>query len=93
MKKKIKKETGICLDCGKNTYKLNEYYMVTDSTWLQANPKGDGMLCIGCLGKRLNRKLTCRDFFMCPLNVHNYFHGSKRLRNVMEAADYKLIYD
>ena len=56
-----------CLDCGFDTY-YGEYYMLADKLWLQANPKIDGMLCIGCVEKRLGRKLKKEDFINCPLN-------------------------
>jgi hypothetical protein len=74
---------GRCLDCRKDTYKMGEYYMVIDAVWAEANPNKKGMLCIGCLEKRLGRALTIRDFLWCPLNVMNVFDGttSKRLKN------------
>jgi hypothetical protein len=47
--------------------KQSEYYMVRDSIWKRA---GDvkGYLCIGCLEKRLGRRLTPRDFADVPCN-------------------------
>jgi hypothetical protein len=42
--------------------------MVTDTVWLSVNHYVQGMLCIGCLEKRLGRKLTPPDFTLCPLN-------------------------
>lgn len=59
---------------------MNEYYMVTKRTWRKANPADKGMLCIGCLEMRLNRKLTLSDFIWCPVNVMNAYDGSNRLR-------------
>lgn len=52
-----------CIDCGTNTLETREYYMVQDEIWQQARmlPKG-GMLCIGCLEKRLGRRLDKNDF-------------------------------
>ena len=46
--------------------------MVTDTCWKRAGmkPRG-GMLCIGCLEKRLGKKLTPRNFSECPLNWRN----------------------
>jgi hypothetical protein len=69
------------LDCKRDTYKMNEYYMVINRTWRKANPAEDGMLCIGCLEERLGRQLSHHDFLWCPLNVENVFNGSKRLRD------------
>lgn len=52
-----------CLDCGVDTNAINEYYMVTYTVW-HAAMGGDmrGMLCIGCLEKRLGRRLQRSDF-------------------------------
>ena len=52
----------LCLDCGVDTGAIDEYYMVTHELWACANPDGAGMLCIGCLEKRLGRELTPDDF-------------------------------
>jgi hypothetical protein len=57
-----------CLDCKRDTKKIKEYYMVHDRVWKQAVPKGRGMLCIKCLGRRLGRKLTKKDFQRLPIN-------------------------
>lgn len=61
-----------CVDCGVDCLKINEYYMVTKSCWKRARmtPCG-GMLCVGCLEKRLGKKLTPRNFMDCPLNWRN----------------------
>jgi len=52
----------LCLDCGVDTGAIDEYYRVTNELWARVNPGGDGMLCIGCLEKRLGRELTPDDF-------------------------------
>jgi hypothetical protein len=57
----------LCLDCKHNTFR-NEFYMLRDAVWLAANPKGDGMLCIGCVEERLNRRLCPADFIDAPVN-------------------------
>jgi hypothetical protein len=46
-----------------------EVYIVRDSVWKQAGmePWG-GCLCIGCIEKRIGRKLTPRDFPKHPFN-------------------------
>ena len=51
----------LCLDCGVDTIAIDEYYMVTHELWANS----DGMLCIGCLEKRLGRELTPDDFSSC----------------------------
>jgi hypothetical protein len=88
-----------CVDCEVetcNTAKsglLSEYYMVKDKLWYEAVPTDDIlydrstshniMLCIGCLEKRLGRKLCQKDFTRCPLNDHLYNH-SPRLKNRLQ---------
>ena len=71
-----------CLDCQVETSctprgKNDERYMIHNHLWLQANPSGTGKLCIGCLEKRMGRRLTPADFTDCPLN--NSASGSERL--------------
>jgi hypothetical protein len=73
-----------CADCKVNTAKIEEYYMVHDNLWRAAG-MNEGMLCIGCLEKCINRKLTMVDFVLCPLNLMNLVNGSKRLRKRMDA--------
>lgn len=51
-----------CVDCGVNTATLGEHYMLKDSVWYSAYARERGMLCIGCIEKRLGRKLTKVDF-------------------------------
>lgn len=64
--------------------------MVHDEVWLEANPKGRGMLCIGCLELRLGRLLTKDDFTDAPVNSMWATWGSTRLkirlRNLVAAA-------
>ena len=55
-----------CRDCG-NDY--DEYYMVHDHVWKTGGLAEDGgMLCIGCLEKRIGRRLCCDDFPDCQTN-------------------------
>jgi hypothetical protein len=68
------------MDCGNQTAMTHkdEYYMIHDALWLKANPKGEGMLCIGCVEDRLGRRLSADDFTDCLLNKSR--HGkSERL--------------
>lgn len=73
-----------CVDCGVDTHHIRESYMVIDQTWKKAGMKPNGgCLCVGCIEKRLGRKLRCRDFFMIGLNINAYIYphaASKRLR-------------
>jgi hypothetical protein len=67
-----------CRDCGVNTRVLEEYYFVRPEIWRQA--KGDKrMLCIGCLERRLGRRLGQRDFASSSLD--GTFSASRRLEN------------
>lgn len=63
-------EAFFCLDCQVDTSRgeAEEYYMVHTELWLEVNPGNDGMLCIGCLEKRLGRELTRADFTDAPIN-------------------------
>jgi hypothetical protein len=60
-----------CLDCQIGTMDLNQYYMVHDELWLQANPDDDGMLCFKCLEIRLGRELRAADFTDAPVNYQH----------------------
>lgn len=57
-----------CLDCSINTLHNLEYYMLKFGLWKTVNPNDSGMLCIGCVEKRIGRKLSSVDFLKCPLN-------------------------
>lgn len=71
-----------CMDCQICTKTINEYYMLKMEIWLKANPLDDGMLCIKCLEKRLDRKLNSSDFSDCTVNRdHKLFQKSKLLLN------------
>jgi len=78
-----------CLDCQTETVltprgKNDEWYMIHDHLWLQANPCGAGKLCIGCLEERIGRRLTPIDFTDCSLN--NFPNGSRRLISRLTGA-------
>ena len=62
-----------CIDCGIDTDKIGEYYMLRDEVWNAAVPEERGMLCIGCVEARLHRRLTSADFTFAPN------HSSPRL--------------
>lgn len=67
-----------CVDCTENT-KL-EHYFVHSSVWFaEAGMPEYGMLCIGCLEKRINRKLTSGDFTDAYINDPRKFSKSTRL--------------
>jgi hypothetical protein len=78
-----------CVDCGRNTSHwcgIDEYYMVHDAVWLQTGlAKFEGMLCIGCLERRIGRKLCRDDFTNYPINTDG--GHSERLTNRMWGTD------
>jgi hypothetical protein len=57
-----------CLDCGRDTLALGDYYMLRDPVWLEANPDDEGMLCLWCVQVRLGRLLRQGDFSLAPVN-------------------------
>jgi hypothetical protein len=66
-KKRLNDFMFACIDCGVNTSTIGEYYTVSDNVWAEAigspSPDGhNGMLCIGCLEKRIGRCLMPCDF-------------------------------
>lgn len=69
-----------CMDCGINTSRIEEYYMVLQKLWEWATGKqSKGILCIGCLEGRIGRRLTQKDFIDCPVNNDNTTRKSERL--------------
>lgn len=74
----------LCLDCGKDTGKMREYYFVHTELWLSAVGSKNGMLCVGCLETRIGRKLKKADFADVFINRLNYGHSMRlldRLKN------------
>lgn len=61
-----------CFDCGISTctfHGIAEYYVVQDYVWhVACRGSGSGMLCIGCLEKRLERELSPNDFKNIKVN-------------------------
>lgn len=81
-----------CSDCLANTSgfapgSISEYYMVHDHLWdaATADLDGRGMLCIGCLERRLGRQLTAADFTDAPINAMPFFPPSARLASRLAA--------
>jgi hypothetical protein len=55
----------LCLDCGRNTLENNaDYYFLRNRLWCRLVPREErhGMLCRGCVERRLGRPLTPEDF-------------------------------
>ena len=78
MSKKRSRQKFLCLDCGIDTGQANEFYFVHTKLWLQAVGSIKGMLCLGCLEKRLGRKLVASDF--PDVSINSTKHGQKSLR-------------
>jgi hypothetical protein len=68
-----------CLDCGINTDAIDEYYMLRNEVWAEANPRIDGQLCISCVERRLGRTLTAADFADRKINTSATLRRSPRL--------------
>ena len=57
-----------CMDCRKDTFTSEEYYMLWYRIWRSINYKIDGMLCLDCVELRLGRELVSRDFSKATIN-------------------------
>lgn len=68
-----------CLDCGIDTDAIDEYYMLRDEVWREANPDINGHLCIGCVEQRLARTLSAPDFSDRRVNTSTTIRRSARL--------------
>jgi hypothetical protein len=97
--------TAICADCGGSVGGMGEWCMlkksVWESTWPGTSQKSSRtkmpmkhFLCIGCIEKRISRRLTHRDFDM--RSMHNWwprprrqFPMSRRLRNRLEQIPFE----
>lgn len=69
----------LCLDCRIDTGKIHEHYMLVDSTWFSIHASNQGMLCIGCVEKRLGRALVSSDFNNSHVNNPKLYPMSARL--------------
>lgn len=57
-----------CRDCGFEV-RWGEMFMVHDPIWAETGlGYDDGLLCVGCIEKRLGRELVKGDFTDAPLN-------------------------
>ena len=72
-----------CLDCQVDTGKIHEHYFIHTATWLSVVKSIRGMLCVGCLEKRLERRLTKADFPDITVNNPRYEAKSQRLMERM----------
>ena len=77
-----KRARNICMICGANVVKIKEFCMIWSTLWKRAVPKNkrSGMLCIGCIERKLKRKLSRKDFIHTALRLR-LTRASKRLQN------------
>ena len=74
----------LCMDCGIDTGKHAEFYMLIDSVWFSIVGSREGMLCIGCAEIRLGRELTRADFNNSYLNnIHRGIKSARLLDRLM----------
>jgi hypothetical protein len=73
----------LCLDCGIDTGKTGEHYMLVDETWSLTGLGPVGMLCVEDVEKRIGRKLNPADFNDSYLNNPRTGIISQRLANRM----------
>lgn len=64
----MSRQKWLCLDCKVDTGKISEHYFVNTPLWMEVVGTNKGMLCVGCLEKRIGRKLILQDFTDCYLN-------------------------
>lgn len=73
-----------CFSCRTDTYASGEYYMVRPELWRTYGV--EGMLCIGCLERRVGRRLTPQDFIDAPINSEEFPDKSDRLKDRLGIA-------
>jgi hypothetical protein len=73
----------LCLDCGVDTGRIGEHYMLIDSTWTLTGLGKIGMLCVEHVESRIGRKLMSSDFNDSYLNNARTGIISQRLANRM----------
>lgn len=75
-----------CDDCENDVKGLGEFhYKVKSEIWLKV-AKSSEVLCIGCLEKRLQRRLNINDFTNESINRRNFGKKSARLLNRLSKA-------
>ena len=75
----MSRQKWFCLDCGVDTGKISEHYFIKTPLWMSLVGSDKGMVCVGCLEKRLGRKLNKNDFTQCYLNDPKRNNMSERL--------------
>jgi len=73
----------LCRDCGVDTGRIGEHYMLIDETWSLTGLGAIGMLCIQHVEERIGRKLVAADFNDSYLNNPRTGIISQRLADRM----------
>lgn len=80
--RKRSRKRWLCAGCGVDTSQIKEHYFLNTELWLQVNNGEErGMLCIGCVEKRLGRQLNSFDFPHVHINNPRRYAMSTRLYN------------
>lgn len=83
---KASRRKFLCLDCGVDTGKIGEHYMLVNETWRLTGLGPIGMLCIAHVEQRIGRKLVKSDFNGSYLNRARTGIMSLRLVDRMQAT-------
>jgi hypothetical protein len=75
----------LCLDCGIDTGRTGEHYMLVDNTWKLTGLGKVGMLCISHVEARIGRRLISSDFNNSYLNKPRTGIISARLLDRMKS--------
>lgn len=73
----------LCLDCGVDTGRIGEHYMLINETWSLTGLGPIGMLCIEHVEERIGRQLVPADFNDSYLNNARTGIMSQRLADRM----------
>jgi len=72
----------VCKDCGVNVIKIGEYCMINPALWKDKLGLGwDDNLCIGCIEKRLGRKLRGMVDFIASRKIRAAIRGQTATAN------------
>ncbi len=75
----------LCLDCGVDTGKISEHYMLKDEVWSKIHNSNKGMLCVGCAEVRLGRVMCIGDFN--DSHVNKQFSMKTRSRRLSQRME------
>lgn len=77
----MSRKKWLCLDCKVDSGRIFEHYFLNTPLWMSLVGSNKGMLCVGCVEKRLGRRLVPGDFTDCYLNDPKRNTMSDRLRS------------